>query len=234
MEDYLHDEELSWEAKGILAYVLNQSSNFIIYKKYFYNNFCGGRAKIDKIFSELERLGYLKTISMSQRNKTYKFSSVVENQQRNVENQQQLSKINNEVNAEKQQRNAEKQQRVVENQQLLNVKDNNTPPTPSLKTNKKKKDEVHEILKDWIKKDKDLEEAFEDFITHRKQQGDKLTERSNKMLLKRLQQLSHSNPTLATELLNNAILRNWKTVYSDFNTKEPEQFIKKQKNTDRL
>jgi hypothetical protein len=121
-------------------------------------------------------------------------------------------------------------QQDVQNAHLLIGVDINTPISPK----KKKVDEVYESLKRWYKSSERLEDAVNDFYQHRKEQGDKITDRSKKMFLKRLQTLSHADAVLATKLTEYAILRNWKTVYEHKFDETPKDFVQKQKNTDRL
>lgn len=214
--EYLYDEELSWEAKGMLTYIINQSSGFVLNKKYFYNNFAGGRRKVESIFKELQTKGYLNMGKGIVQN----VHSVVQNVQR-LEEDADVQNVHSDV---------QNVQQDVQNAHLLIGVDINTPISPK----KKKVDEVYESLKRWYKSSERLEDAVNDFYQHRKEQGDKITDRSKKMFLKRLQTLSHADAVLATKLAEYAILRNWKTVYEHKFDETPKDFVQKQKNTDRL
>ena len=214
--EYLYDEELSWEAKGMLTYIINQSSGFVLNKKYFYNNFAGGRRKVESIFKELHTKGYLNMGKGIVQN----VHSVVQNVQR-LEEDADVQNVHSDV---------QNVQQDVQNAHLLIGVDINTPISPK----KKKVDEVYESLKRWYKSNDNLEDAVNDFYQHRKEQGDKITDRSKKMFLKRLQTLSHADAVLATKLAEYAILRNWKTVYEHKFDETPKDFVQKQKNTDRL
>ena len=214
--EYLYDEELSWEAKGMLTYIINQSSGFVLNKKYFYNNFAGGRRKVESIFKELQTKGYL---NMGK--------GIVQNVHSVVQNVQRLEEDADVQNVHPDVQNV---QQDVQNAHLLIGVDINTPISPK----KKKVDEVYESLKRWYKSSERLEDAVNDFYQHRKEQGDKITDRSKKMFLKRLQTLSHADAVLATKLTEYAILRNWKTVYEHKFDETPKDFVQKQKNTDRL
>jgi hypothetical protein len=214
--EYLYDQELSWEAKGMLTYIMNQSAGFVLNKKYFYSNFAGGRRKVESIFKELQDKGYL---NMSNGN-VQNVQSVVQNVQR-LEEETDVHNVHSDV---------QNVQRDVQNVHLLIGVDNNTPISPK----KKKVDEMYEAYKRWYKSDNKLEDAVNDFYQHRKEQGDKITDRSKKMFLKRLQTLSHADVGLATKLVEYAILRNWKTVYQHKFDETPQDFVQKQKNTDRL
>lgn len=214
--EYLYDEELSWEAKGMLTYIINQSSGFVLNKKYFYNNFAGGRRKVESIFKELQTKGYLNMGKGIVQN----VHSVVQNVQR-LEEDADVQNVHSDV---------QNVQQDVQNAHLLIGVDINTPISPK----KKKVDEVYESLKRWYKSSDNLEDAVNDFYQHRKEQGDKITDRSKKMFLKRLQTLSHADAVLATKLTEYAILRNWKTVYEHKFDETPKDFVQKQKNTDRL
>ena len=219
--EFLDDKELSWEAKGLLTYIVNQSGAFVLNKKFFYSNFSGGRRKIESIFKELQNKGYLNA-----------GVGVVQNVQSVVDNVQQ-------VNVQNVQQDVQNVQQNVQNVPLLNI-DTNTPYSPpqKIKTNKPKQpmkiDEVKKSLERWVEEDEELQEAVNDFYQHRKEQGDKITDRSKKMFLKRLQTLSHGNAALATKLVEYSILRNWKTVYEHKFDDTPSEFVQKQKNSDRL
>lgn len=206
MKSYLNDKELSWEAKGMLTYIINQSAGFRLNKKFFYSNFVGGRRKVDKIFSELEQKGFLRNVQQDVQN----VQSVVQNvQQSDVQNVQQS----------------------VQNVQLL-YNTNTTPyspPSNGIKTNEI--DDMHKNYLDWIKSDVTLEETFKDWIAYKIQKGNKWTPAGEKIFLRSLERLSKGKVGLAIKLMEKAIENDWKTVYklkNERNESEPKI------NTDRL
>lgn len=55
----LEDERLSWEAKGLLVYLLSKPDGWVINQAHIENLGTAGRYKVRKLFSELYATGYL-------------------------------------------------------------------------------------------------------------------------------------------------------------------------------
>lgn len=70
--EILHDEELSWEAKGVACFLLSKPEDWEISVSAL-SNIHGGRDKIRKIFTELINTGYM--YKSQNRSKRGKFSS---------------------------------------------------------------------------------------------------------------------------------------------------------------
>lgn len=119
------------------------------------------------------------------------------------------------------------------------------PATPKEPKNKKSADSGYDdILKEYVK-DKDLIELYVEFIKMRKLIKAPLTDRALKILIKRVNALEPDSIERQKELLDTAIMNNWKTVYelkgtgksknTSYNTKEYEstnifdQLLDKQK-----
>jgi len=55
----INDSRLSWEARGILVWLLSKPSNWIVSREALVNQGSAGREKVGRILNELESLGYL-------------------------------------------------------------------------------------------------------------------------------------------------------------------------------
>jgi len=192
--EYLNDKDLSWEAKGMLTYILNQSPMFSLNKKYFYSNFAGGRRKVDAIFKELKDKGYM--------------NGDVQNVQQIVQNVQRTPVSSDVQNV---QHDVQNVQQDVQNVQLLyNIP---TPYSPPSTKTSQPKDEVYEAMLRWVNSDDELKDSFNDFLNNRLEQGDKMMVARKKALLKDLQQLSHGDLRLATKIVRKSLKHNWKSFY---------------------
>jgi hypothetical protein len=233
--DYLFDENLSWGAKGLLATMYALPKGWSINKAYFYNNFNGSKGKVERLFAELEELGYLKVVRDNARHHQYVLKSSVDYKP-NLDQNKPLTLKNSSVDYDTS--SVENEPNLDRNRSLDIKYSNNNPYSPlfpeeEVVKSSRKKDEVYESLKRWYKSDEGLKDAVEDWYSHRKQQKDELTPRSKKMFLKRLEGLSHRKVGLAIKLIEKAILANWKNVYElkgDDLLAENNQIIKKPTN----
>lgn len=55
----INDSRLSWEARGVLIWLLSKPSNWIVSREALVNQGPAGREKVGRILNELESLGYL-------------------------------------------------------------------------------------------------------------------------------------------------------------------------------
>lgn len=62
--DMLERTDMTWEAKGMLSYILMLPDNYPLTQKKLHESFPGGRDRTRRIFHELIRLGYAKRIPM--------------------------------------------------------------------------------------------------------------------------------------------------------------------------
>ena len=67
----LNDKRLSWQARGIMAYILTKPDDWVVRNKDLENSGPAGRDKIQRIFSELKGLGYISRSKERQEDGTY-------------------------------------------------------------------------------------------------------------------------------------------------------------------
>ena len=67
----LNDKRLSWQARGIMAYILTKPDDWTVRNKDLENSGPAGRDKIQRIFSELKSFGYISRSKERQEDGTY-------------------------------------------------------------------------------------------------------------------------------------------------------------------
>lgn len=70
----LNDDNLSWQAKGLLAYLLSKPDNWIVIVADLVKRATNGRDSVNSILKELEQKGYIERIKIRDRDWTI-FSS---------------------------------------------------------------------------------------------------------------------------------------------------------------
>lgn len=71
-----------------------------------------------------------------------------------------------------------------------------------------------------------FKQTFNEFKQHRKSLKSKMTERAERMLIRKLSELSNDNPNIAVEIMEQSILNGWKGVFPLKNNqkqREPEK-----------
>lgn len=71
--------------------------------------------------------------------------------------------------------------------------------------------------------DNDVRELYLEYIEMRKDIGSPLSQRGLKMLIDRVDRLSNYQKDMKCQLLETAIIKNWKSVYLSSNEPEPER-----------
>jgi uncharacterized phage protein (TIGR02220 family) len=59
-KDFIHDDNISWKAKGILLYLLSRPDDWQIYETELINHTSDGRDSLRTGIKELEKVGYIK------------------------------------------------------------------------------------------------------------------------------------------------------------------------------
>lgn len=119
----------------------------------------------------------------------------------------------------------------MENDEMLNGTVENVKPIPNINTNKKpninskkerkKKANYDEMVAGYTN-NVELTEALKAFIQMRVMMKKPLTDRAFKLLLDRLDKFGHSDSE-KVEMLNNAVMNNWLSVYPLKNNSKPKQ-----------
>ena len=73
----LNDERLSWEARGLLAYLLSKPNNWKVNSRALVSKAPAGRAKVQRILRELEEHGYLERRKVRGERGRFEWESVV-------------------------------------------------------------------------------------------------------------------------------------------------------------
>jgi len=73
----LNDERLSWEARGLLAYLLSKPNNWKVNSRALVGKAPAGRAKVQRILRELEEHGYLERRKVRGEHGRFEWESVV-------------------------------------------------------------------------------------------------------------------------------------------------------------
>ena len=70
--------------------------------------------------------------------------------------------------------------------------------------------------------DNDVRELYEEYIEMRKEIGSPLSKRGLKMLMERVDRLSNFDKETAMRLIETAVIKNWRSVYTPNGEEEPE------------
>jgi len=72
-----NNKDLSWEARGVLAYLLSKPNNWVVRNKDLYRQSKAGRYKVDRILGELKDNGYLERTIYKKADGTFEWESTI-------------------------------------------------------------------------------------------------------------------------------------------------------------
>lgn len=73
----LNDLTLSWEAKGLLDWLLSKPDNWVVHREYIANIGKAGRDKVTSMLAELEAAGYLRREKVRDNEGKFRFESMI-------------------------------------------------------------------------------------------------------------------------------------------------------------
>ena len=204
---HFKEKQMSLKAKGLLSLMLSLPDDWNYSISGLVTLSKDGKDSIMSALAELEEFGYL--IRNRTTNAKGQFSGIEYNI---YEQPQRDNPITEELKADKQQEdNAH-----TENQAQLNTKLTNNYNNKELKQSNKDKGKLdlspyNEILS-YIK-NIELKAHLIDYIEMRYNIASPISKRGLSMLINRLARLSNFDVKLQMEMLENAVLNNWKSVY---------------------
>jgi hypothetical protein len=206
---HFKEREMSLKAKGLLSLMLSLPDDWNYSISGLVTLSKDGKDSVMAALSELEKFGYL--LRIKKQNSKGQFSGV----EYNIYEEPQRDF----PDAAKQK--AAKQKEVkqhAENQQLLNtnkLNNNNINNTNELSTDKEQAAVNLSIYKEILShiKDIELKALLLDYIQMRIDIDAPISQRGLSMLINRLARLSNFDNKIQKEMLENAILNNWKSVY---------------------
>lgn len=72
-----YDKELSWEAKGVMAYLLSKPDNWVVRTRDLIRQGPAGEYKVTRILSELKKAGYIRRERYRKEDGTFEWETVV-------------------------------------------------------------------------------------------------------------------------------------------------------------
>ena len=218
MSNYHFKEKgMSLKAKGLLSLMLSLPDDWDYSISGLVSLSKDGKDSVMSALAELEKFGYLI------RNRTINSKGQFSGIEYNIfEQPQDEIPIAEKQNSEKQ--NAEKSN--AENPPQLNTKLIKNLNNKNIKESNTKYDEILENIFN-----NDLKQLYKDYIEMRDSINAPLTKRGLKMLIDRVDRLSGFNLEVQKQLLETAIINNWKNVYSpNENNDGEDEMIAKIKN----
>ena len=204
---HFKEKKMSLKAKGLLSLMLSLPDDWNYSISGLVSLSKDGKDSVMSALAELEEFGYL--IRHRTTNEKGQFSGIEYNI---YEQPQKENPISENQNSEKQQEGKQN----AENPSQLNTKLTNNLNNKELKkSNTDKKDFDISPYKEILShiKDMELKGLLIDYIEMRYGMDAPISKRALSMLINRLARLSNFDTRLQREMLENAILNNWKSVY---------------------
>lgn len=157
----LRDKELSWKAKGLLAYLLHLPDDWQIYIEDLKNRSTDGKTAVSSGIKELIEKGYVKRFRIHENGKFKRYDYEIYETPQKIEKQKTVIQKSENLSTEKQK---------TENQSLLNI--NSTKELNKVNTNKHIYSEVINYLNDKTSKNfKSTTKKTKDLIKARINEG---------------------------------------------------------------
>lgn len=219
---HFRDKTLSWKAKGILSNMLSLPDDWDYSLAGLATLASDGMSATRSAIKELEEHGYLIRKPIRENGRISDWEYII------FENPQQTNQfVENQVVENQQVENEQ-----LENHTQLNTKElsTNKLSTKQLNTKEKKKerkttgyDEILSMITDY-----DLKELYLEYIKMRKLIKSPMTDRALTMLINKVNELEPISIDRQKQLLETAIMNNWKSVYP-LKDNKPNNYTKNQK-----
>ena len=191
------DKNISWKAKGLLLYMLSRPTGWKYKSIEIAKNSTDGRDSVRNGLKELVENRYISRQKNSDGSLTYYIFE--DNQQNNITDYLEKPKTEN----------PSLKKPETENPKLENPKLDN----PSLYKRKNTTKERIIVIKEYIYNSERFLETYDDFKKMRKMIKKPMTERAEKLLLKKLEEMTNGNEEAAIKILEQSILYNWQGIF---------------------
>lgn len=191
------DKNISWKAKGLLLYMLSRPTGWKYKSLEIAKNSTDGRDSVRNGLKELVENRYISRQKNSDGSLTYYIFE--DNQQNNITDYLEKPKTENPFLKKPE----------TENPKLENPKLDN----PSLYKRKNTTKERIIVIKEYIYNSERFLETYDDFKKMRKTIKKPMTERAEKLLLKKLEEMTNGDEETAIKILEQSILYNWQGIF---------------------
>jgi len=191
------DENLSWKAKGLLIYMLSRPAGWKYKSIEIAKNSTDGRDSVRNGLKELVENKYISRKKNSDGSLTY---YIFEDKHQND--------ITDYLEKPKQE-NPSLEKPETENPKQENPKLDN----PSLYKRKNTNNKRIIVIKEYIYTSEQFLDTYEEFKKMRKAIKAPMTERAEKLLLKKLEEMTKGDEEKAIKILEQSILYNWKGIF---------------------
>lgn len=207
---HFKEKKMSLKAKGLLSLMLSLPDDWDYSIAGLVTLSKDGKDSVMTALAELEEFGYLTRSRLT--DKKGRFSGV----------EYQIFEVPNPVADKSNSANAKEEKSNEENPPQLNTELTNLPNNQELKKPNKNIEEpnlsIYENILEEIE-DKELRQLYRDYIDMRFTINSPVSQRALSMLIDRCARISNFNITLQKEMIEAAVINNWKSVHLP-NTKE--------------
>ena len=203
---HFKDKTLSWKAKGILSTMLSLPEDWDYSLAGLTVLASDGMSATRNAIKELEEHGYLIRRPLRKDNKIYDWEYLIFESPKQKLLAEKLLVENQQIG------NQQVENLYVENRTQLNTKELNTKELNTNNKKESKKESTYEKILSEVQDDS-LRDLYIEYIKMRKLIKSPMTDRALTMLINKVNTLEPTDINRKKQLLETAIIKNWKSVY---------------------